>query len=591
MTAKELRQKYLDFFKEKGHTVIPSASLIPENDPTTLFISAGMHPLVPFLLGEKHPGGKRLVDVQKSLRTGDIEEVGDQWHLTFFEMLGNWSLGDYFKKEAIEWSWEFLTDKKYLGLDPDKISVTVFEGDDDAPRDDEAAEIWQSVGVPKERIYYYPKCENWWGPAGQTGPCGPDTEMFFDTGKEKCGPDCEPKCDCGKYSEIWNDVFMQYNKTSDGKFEPLKQKNVDTGMGLERTVAIFSGQNSVYEIEILKPIVEKIEELSGKKYDADEETTRSMRIICDHLRSAVFVLGDDLGIVPSNVDQGYVVRRLIRRSIRYGKMLGIKKPFTHLIAEMVIAVMDDEYSELKKNKDFIIEQLVQEEEKFGQTLGRGLKEFEKMASNQASSIDSKDAFYLYESFGFPLEMTVELAKEKGLSVDEAGFQEEFKKHQELSRKGAEQKFSGGLADHSEQVTKYHTATHLLQQALRQVLGDHIAQRGSNITEKRLRFDFTHAEKMTKEQIKQVEDIVNEQIQEDLPISWEEASVEDAKEKGAIGLFGDKYGEKVKVYSMGEFSCEICGGPHAEKTGGLGNFKIKKEESSSAGVRRIKAVLE
>ncbi len=571
--------------------MIPSSSLIPENDPTTLFISAGMHPLVPFLMGEKHPSGNRLTDVQKCIRTGDIDEVGDNWHLTFFEMLGNWSLGDYFKKEAIEWSWEFLTSKKYLGIDPEKIFVSVFAGDEDAPRDEESAQIWQSVGVPKERIFYYPKSDNWWGPAGRTGPCGPDTEMYYDAGRPACGPNCEPRYSCGKYSEIWNDVFMQYNKTADGKYEPLKQKNVDTGMGLERTTAVLNGYDNVYETDVFQPLIKKLEELAGKSYQTTEQIKCSMRIIADHLRAATFILGDNLAVAPSNEDQGYVLRRLIRRSIRHGKMIGIDKPFTHLVAEVVIDLMSDVYEELKRNKNFIVEQLVREEEKFTQTLERGLKEFSKIATQD---ISAKNAFYLYESFGFPLEMTVELAREQNLKVDEKGFEEEFKKHQELSRQGAQAKFAGGLADHSEQVTKYHTATHLLHQALRQVLGDHVAQKGSNITEKRLRFDFTHGEKMTPEQIKQVEEIVNQKIKENLPVACEEMTVGEAKQKGAIGLFEHKYGDKVKVYTIGDFSGiifskEICGGPHVGNTGALGHFKIIKEESSSAGVRRIKFI--
>jgi len=571
MTTKELKDKYLEFFKEKGHKIISGSSLIPENDPTALFISAGMHPLVPYLLGEKHPAGKRLVDVQKSIRTSDIDEVGDDVHLTFFEMLGNWSLGDpdapngvgagYWKKEAIEMSWEFLTDKKWLGLDKDKISVTVFVGDSDAPFDEESYNLWLKRGIPKERIVKLPKKDNWWGPAGKTGPCGPCTEMFY------------------QGIEIWNDVFMEFNKTVDGKYEPLKQKNVDTGMGVERTVAVLNGKKSVFDVEPIKSIVEKVRKLAKNK---DE---KSERIIAEHLRAATFILGDENGIIPSNVEQGYVLRRLIRRAIRYGKKIGIEKAFTHEISNSVIELMSDEYPELEKNKDFIIEQLVQEEEKFNKTLEKGLKEFEK----------GTDPFILFTTYGFPIEMTEELAKEKGIKINREKFQKDFEKHQELSRTAIAGRFKSGLADNSEAVTKLHTATHLLLAALRKVLGEHVYQKGSNITAERLRLDFSHSEKMTAEQLKKVEDAVNEVIAKDLPINCYEVSLEKAKEIGAMGVFESKYGDKVKVYSVGmsdcPFSCEICAGPHIKSTGQLGHFKILKEEASSAGVRRIKAILE
>ncbi len=559
MTTKKLKEKYLKFFEGKGHKIIPSASLIPENDPTALFTSAGMHPLVPYLLGEKHPAGKRLVNNQKCIRTGDIDEVGDDVHLTFFEMLGNWSLGDYWKKETIEWSFEFLTDKKWLGLDKDKISVSCFKGEpeNNIPKDEESAKIWESLGIPKSRIKFLGREENWWGPAGETGPCGPCTEMFYDG------------------IEFWNDVFMEYNKTAEGKYEPLKQKNVDTGMGVERTVAVLNGKKSVFDVEPLKSIKEEVKKLA-KIYDE-----RSARIIADHLRAATFILGDEKGIQPSNLEQGYVLRRLIRRAIRYGKKLGINKPFTFKIAEIVIKEMGDEYPELKKNIEFIIEQLIQEEERFSKVLEKGLKEFEK----------GIDPFILFTTYGFPIEMTEELAKEKGIKIDKKKFQKEFEKHQELSRTATVGKFKSGLADHSEEVTKLHTATHLLLAVLRQVLGDHVYQKGSNITGERLRLDFSHSEKMTPEQIKKVEDIVNEQIKKDLPVKLEEMSVEEAKKVGAMGVFETRYGDKVKVYSINDFSKEICGGPHVKSTSELGHFKIKKEESSSAGVRRIKAVLE
>ena len=625
MTANELREKYLNFFKERDHAIIPSASLIPEHDPTVLFTTAGMHPLTSFLLGEKHPGGKRLVNVQKCIRTGDIDDVGDSWHLTFFEMLCNWSLGDYWKKEAIEWSFEFLTGRDYLGISSEKLSVTVFAGDPSinsgqATRDEESAKIWESLGISKERIFYLSKEENWWGPAGQTGPCGPCSEMFYDTGKEKCGSDCKPGCKCGKYAEIWNDVFMEFNKTAEGKFEQLKQKNVDTGMGVERTIAVLDGFDNVYDTELFKPLIKKIEEISNKKYEG--ENIKTFRIIADHLKAATFILAE--GVEPSNVERGYVLRRLIRRAVRYGKQLGINDIFTFKIANVVIEMYRDVYLELSSNRMFIEEQLVREEEKFTKTLEKGLKVLEKMKPKKTISFLSKSffteyglsgdvLFNLYSTYGFPIEMSLEEIKklyqeynrEQGVSITELTkddenrilqqFHESLKKHQELSRAGAEQKFKGGLADHSEHVVKYHTAAHLMLAALRQVLGSHVTQKGSNITAERLRFDFSHPQKLTLEQIKQVEDLVNQTIVRDLPVKMEEMSLDEAKEQGAMGVFESRYGEKVKVYTIAEngkiFSKEICGGPHVEKIGQLGHFKILKEESVSAGARRIKAVLE
>jgi alanyl-tRNA synthetase len=584
MTSKELREKYIEFFESKKHQAIPSASLVPENDPSVLFTTAGMHPLVPFLMGVKHPAGKRLVNYQKCVRTGDIDEVGNQWHLTFFEMLGNWSLGDYFKREAIEWSYEFLTDKKWLGIDPGKLAVTVFEGDGDAPFDEEAYNTWKELGIDESRIYKYDKKENWWGPAGITGPCGPDSEIFYISDKKECGSDCEPKCDCGKYIEIWNNVFMEYNKAENGSYEPLAQKNVDTGMGVERTVSVLNGYADNYQ-EALKPIVSEIEKLSGRKY-SDE--TVSMRIIADHLRSAAFIMGDDLGIAPSNVDQGYVVRKLIRRAIRHGRRLGIKDNFTDRVGLIVIDTMSDVYPELEKNREFVLTNFKIEEDKFTKTLQEGLKKFNQIES---AEISGRQAFDLFSTYGFPLELTRELAIEKGLTVDEKGFKAEFKDHQKLSRTAAAGKFKGGLGEQSEATTAYHTATHLLHAALIKVLGDHVSQRGSNITDERLRFDFSHAEKLTDEQKVEVEKIVNGVIARDLPVECEEMTVDAAKEKGAIGVFADKYGEKVKVYNVKGISMEICGGPHVESTGKLGKFKIKKESASSAGVRRIKAILE
>jgi len=615
ITSVELRQKYLEFFASKGHKIIPSASLIPENDPTVLFTTAGMHPLVPYLLGEKHAEGKRLTSVQKCVRMQDIDEVGDNRHDTFFEMLGNWSLGDYFKKEAIEWSWEFLTSPKWLGLDSNKLAVSVFIGDENSPKDEESADIWKSLGVPEHKIAYLPKSNNWWGPAGQTGPCGPDTEMFYWMGKEELPPEnSNPETDEDNWLEIWNDVFMQYNKTPDGKYEPLKQKNVDTGMGLERTLVVVNGYADVFQIDTFWPIIQKIEELAGAEYAADINSTKSMRIIADHVRTATMIMGDDKKIAPSNVDQGYVVRRLIRRAVRHGRQLGIRENFCSQIAEKIIEIFADVYPELVRNREFVVTEIAQEESKFRNTIEQGLKEFDKLINGfriafektgkRQDKISGKQAFKLYDTYGFPLEMTLEMANEQGLSVDVNDFEEAFKSHQELSRAGAEQKFKGGLADTGEMSIKYHTATHLLHAALRKVLGTHVEQRGSNITAERLRFDFSHPEKMSDEQKKEVEDLINSAITTDYPVSFKEMTVPEAKAIGAMGLFEDKYGAKVKVYSVGDpdqipdahpnaitFSKEICGGPHVEHTGVLGKFKIIKEEAVSSGVRRIKAVLE
>jgi len=588
MDSKKLKNLYLEFFKKKKHEEIPNSPLVPENDPTVLFTTAGMHPIIPFLIGMPHVKGKRLVNVQKCLRTDDIFEIGDDVHLTFFQMLGNWSLGDYFKKEAIEWSIEFLTSKEWLGLDKDKIHVTVFAGDKDAPRDEESAKIWKSVGIPEERIYYLPKKDNWWGPAGETGPCGPDTEMFFDTGKKPHGKDCKPGCFCGKYFEIWNDVFMQYNKTKDGKYELLKQKNVDTGMGIERTVAVLSNMDSVYEIDIFKPIVDKIKEIAKIK-NPDEKQQKSIRIIADHTKASTFIMAEE--IIPSNVDRGYILRRLLRRAIRHGKLLGIEKEFLAEVMQTVIEVHKNDYPHLERNKKFIFEETKKEETKFRNTINRGLKKFGEIAMN-AEKIDGKDAFLLFQSFGFPIEISKELANEKGIEIDEKGFEQEFKKHQEVSRVGAEKKFKGGLADTAEETTKLHTATHLLNEALRRVLKKkNIVQKGSNITSERLRFDFNFDRKLTKDEIKKVENLVNEQIKKRLTVTREEMTVEEAKKKGAQAMFEHKYGDTISVYSIGNFSVEICGGPHVANTKELGRFKITKEEAVAAGIRRIKAVLE
>ena len=589
--SSELRSMFLKFFKDHGHAVISSASVIPENDPTVLFTTAGMHPLVPYLMGAKHPAGNRLTDVQKCVRTGDIDDVGDFSHLTFFEMLGNWSLGDYFKEQMIPWSWEFLTSPEYLGLPKDRLAFSVFAGDADCPRDEESAELWRKCGVADDHIFFLPKENNWWGPAGITGPCGPDTEMFIITDKEPCGPNCSPACSCGRYLEIWNDVFMQYNKKADGTFEPLEQKNVDTGMGLERTICVLNGKKSVYETDLFADILKKISELSGKEYGSDEMTTRAFRIIADHMRTATFIMGDDRGVSPSNVDQGYVLRRLIRRAVRYGMGIGMSEGFTGEVAKVIIEQYKDVYPELKRNEAFVLEQLSLEESRFARTLKQGNREFEKLVEKvQDGQIDGVSAFHLYDTYGFPVEMTEELARERGLTVDMDGFHDCFRRHQATSQAGAEQRFKGGLADHSEQSARLHTATHLLHAALRKVLGPEVAQKGSNITAERLRFDFSFGRKMTKEELAEVERLVNKAIESHTPITCEEMTVAQAKEQGAIGLFESKYGEKVKVYTMGPYSKEICGGPHAQNTGDLVSFKIKKEESSSAGVRRIKAVI-
>lgn len=560
-----------------------------------LFTTAGMHPLVPYLLGQEHPAGSRLVNYQKCIRTGDIESVGDSSHLTFFEMLGNWSLGDYFKEGAIKMSYEFLTSEKWLGLPPEKISITVFEGDDKVPRDDESAEVWKSVGIPAERIYYLSRDDNWWGPAGQTGPCGPDSEMFIDTGKESCGPDCKPGCSCGKYFEVWNDVFMQYNKQADGSFAALERKCVDTGMGIERTAAILQGKESVYETEVFVPIIEGIERITGKKYNQEEATDTSIRIIADHIKTSVFILGDEQSITPSNLGQGYILRRLIRRAVRHGRKLGIEQHFLSELAEVVLEMYTESYPRLKEQRETILNELNTEEERFFTTLKKGEHEFEKMLpgllKNPKKIIPGRIAFKLYDTYGFPIEITAELAAEHGMTVDREGFEKAFQKHQELSKKGADKTFKGGLADQSEKTTALHTATHLLHKALRQVLGDHVQQKGSNITPERLRFDFVHPEKMSPEEIQRVEEIVNDVIDRDLPVTMKTMTIEEAREAGALAFFDSKYGEQVKVYSVGDFSKEVCGGPHVEHTSQLGHFKIKKEQSSSAGVRRIRAVLE
>ncbi|MFA5128523.1 MAG: alanine--tRNA ligase-related protein [Patescibacteria group bacterium] len=648
MTAKELREKFLEFFKERSHAVLPSASLIPENDPTVLFTTAGMHPLVPFLLGEKHPAGKRLASVQKCIRTGDIDEVGDNWHNTFFEMLGNWSLGDYFKEDAIKWSWEFLTDKKWLGLDPRNLAVSVFAGDADAPFDEEAYKIWRELDVSEERIARLPKEDNWWGPAGTVGPCGPDTEMFFWAGEGEAPKKFDPQNK--NWVEIWNDVFMEFTKRikpnkmdehdkllvqgepiPEDFYEYVKseQKNIDTGMGLERTIGVLNGYKSVYETEFFSDLIKKIEEISGKKYI---DCQREMRIIADHVKAAVMILGDDKGITPSKTGRGYVVRKLIRRAIRNGWLVMDKGNWNiSIFAKIVIQNYEKVYEELRRNEKFIVDNLIEEEDKFNKTLERGLRELHKLGYN----ISGKEGFDLYQSYGLTEEIILdELKYHYFYSVDnellvEAGwdskkiqvekeknealirgfdsfkkkfkkeFNEAFKKHQELSRTASAGQFKGGLADAGVETTRLHTAAHLMLAALRQVLGDHVQQKGSNITAERLRFDFFHPQKVTPEEIKKVEDIVNNEISKKTQVQMEEMTVDEAKAAGATGVFEHKYGDKVKVYTIGDprsgrgqaFSKEICGGPHVDNTGELGHFKIIREEASSAGIRRIKAVLE
>ena len=594
-TRQELIRAYIDFFKKKKHHEIYSSSLIPENDPTVLFTTAGMHPLVPYLLGQKHPLGKRLVNVQKCIRTGDIDEVGDEVHHTFFEMLGNWSFGDYWKKEAIEYSFEFLT--KVLGLEKDKLAVTCFGGDKRIPqllKDEESYNIWLGLGISKERIVFLEggvleQKKNWWGPAGEVGPCGPDTEMFYWRGNKKAPKKFEP--DDSNWVEIGNDVLMQYIKDEKGNYNLAKQKDVDFGGGVERTIAVLNGLSDNYQTSIFLPIIKEIEKISGKKYKGDE---RNMRIVADHLRAAVFILGDERGIKPSNIGQGYVLRRLIRRAIRYGRLLGINSNFTVHIAKVVLPVYSD-YQELARNHKFIFENLEEEENRFKETLEKGLKKFNELGADKV--ISGKEAFLLFQSYGFPIEMTEELAEEKGLKVDLEEYNEEFKRHQDLSRTASAGVFKSGLADDSEAVRKLHTATHLLNEALREVLGKDVRQKGSNITAERLRFDFNFSRKLTAEEIKKVEDLVNQKVKHGLEVVREEVPLSDALDSGAQGEFGMKYPELVSVYTIedkkdkkGWFSKEICTGPHVSNTKDIGKFRIVKEESVAAGVRRIKGVV-
>jgi len=585
----ELRSMYLEFFKERGHSIIASASLIPEDDPSVLFTSAGMHPLVPYLLGQPHPEGKRLTDVQKCIRTTDIEDVGDTTHLTFFEMLGNWSLGDYWKKEAITWSYEFLTSKKLLGFNPDKLSVTVFAGDEDSPRDDEAAEVWRSVGIPDERIYFLSKEDNWWI-AGNSGPCGPCTEMFIEVDEiPKCSPDCRPGCNCGHFVEVWNDVFMMYNKSDEGKYTILKQQSIDTGMGVERTAAMLQGVPSVFDTEAFVPLIEKIKEMSPLEEFSEGEDTQ-IRIIADHVRSAIMIMADDRRIGPSNVEQGYIVRRLLRKAIHSADRLNIGTGFMVSLTEIVVDMFKDLYKEVERNKEFIIKNLKAEEKKFRKTLTKALRRFNRIFE-ETGTVTGEDAFLLFTSFGLPLEMTRDLAEERGILIDMKEFTKQFEKHRELSRTATQGKFKGGLADHSEEIVKLHTATHLLQAALRKVLGDEVTQHGSNITDERLRFDFTFSRKLTPEEIGQVETLVNDVIAQNLNVEHRFMKYDDAIAKGALAFFKENYGEEVSVYSVGDFSMELCGGPHVEKTGALSKFKITKQKKIGAGIVRIRAVLE
>jgi alanyl-tRNA synthetase len=584
MEAQTLRNLYLDFFREHGHAVIGSAPLIPEHDPSVLFTTAGMHPLVPFLLGEAHPAGRRLANAQKCLRTNDILEVGDAVHLTFFEMLGNWSLGDYWKEEAIRLNYALLTER--MGLEPERLHVTCFAGDADAPRDDEAAEVWRALGIPESRITFLPKSDNWWGPAGATGPCGPDSEVFYDS--DPGGPPGEtPATNPQRFWEVCNNVFMQYDLGADGRYLRLEQRNIDVGLGLERALAILQGVASPYETELFLPIVETIRSL------ASHPDTFAVRVIADHIRAATFILA--AGIRPGNVDQPYVARRLIRRAIRYGRTIGIGGPFLARLAEAAIPTLSDAYPELEQRREQICAALDEEETRFQRTLGRGEAEFEKAIAacrtRGEAVMPGEVVFRLYDTYGFPAELTEELAGQRGLSTDMDGFHAAFVAHQERSRQGAAGHFRGGLAERIPATTRLHTATHLLHESLRRVLGPHVEQRGSNITAERLRFDFAHAEKLAPEQIAAVEALVNEQIDRDLPVSWVEMGLDDAKQAGAIGLFEERYGDQVKVYAIGDFSKEICGGPHVEHTGELGRFRIAKEEAVGSGIRRIRGVLE
>ena len=603
ITDKQLKQLWKNFFTKHGFTQIQNSSLIPENDPTVLFTMAGMHPLVPYLLGEKHPMGNKLFNTQRCIRTGDIDDVGDFNHNTFFEMLGNWYLGSCPKDEMIKLSYEFLTSKDYLGISPDRLSVTVFEGDETAPRDILAAKTWEECGIKKEHIFFNPKEDNWWGLGSGVGPCGPDTEMFYDSGKEKCSPDCKPGCRCGKYNEIWNDVFMQYKVENAGdKAQSLENPNIDTGMGVERTICVLNGVKSSYDIGIFKTVIDYMNENAEIKNNDD--SVRSYRILADHLRSSVFVLGDEKSMKPSNVGQGYILRRFIRRAVNHARKIGLDTKFFEGVVDLYIDYYSDDYDILVKNRDVIKSELSAEVEKFTKAIDQGYKEFEKLINGierhkqfakedeiVENIISGKAAFRLFDTFGFPLELTEEIAKERGYEVDKEGYNEAFKAHQELSRSASAGTFKGGLADSSYETAKLHTATHIMLAGLKKMFGDQVIQKGSNITPERLRFDFNLDHKMTEDEIKSLEKFVNDAISKNIDVTFEEMSVEEAKKIGAHGVFDSKYGEKVKVYIIEGVDKQICGGPHAKNTGDLHHFKITKEESSSSGIRRIKAILD
>ena len=590
LTTKQLKDMWIKFFTKHGHNQIASASLVPQNDNSVLFTTAGMHPLIPYLLGEPHRQGKRLCDYQKCLRTNDIDSVGDMSHLTFFEMLGSWSLGDYFKTQAIEYSYEFLTSPEYLNIPLDRLAVTVFKGNSDAPKDEEAYNKWKELGIKEENIFYLE--DNWWQ-ASEVGPCGPDSEMFYITDKAPCCEHCNPSCDCGRYLEIWNDVFMGYEHKEDGSLVEMKNKNIDTGMGLERTVCVLNGHESVYDTDVLRRAIEEIEALSGKSYNESDATKRAMRIIADHMRASTMLLGDEVPSTPSNVGRGYVLRRLIRRSVNYARGLGINAFELCKLSELYIDIFKEYYPSLIQNQEFIIAELTKEIKKFSNTIGQGLKEFEKVVKNlEGTVISGESAFRLYETFGFPIELTEEMAINRGLTIDMVAFKECAEKHKQLSKQSLNgQVFKSGLSGTGEMETKYHTATHLLLASLQKILSPDIIQRGSNNTAERLRFDFNFPRKLTPEEIKAVEDAVNQQIKNALPVVKQELTIEEARKTGAMGIFNDKYGDIVTVYSIGDYSKEFCAGPHVKNTSELGTFKIKKEESSSSGVRRIKAILE
>ncbi|MFX0167848.1 MAG: alanine--tRNA ligase [Candidatus Hodarchaeota archaeon] len=588
-TSAELRNRYIQFFTARGHAEIPSASLIPQLDPTVLFMSAGMQPLIPYLLGQPHPQGRQLVNVQKCIRTDDIDEVGDTFHLTFFEMLGNWSLGAYGKQEAIEMAMDFLIKPDIgLGLDLESLHVTVYEGDDEVPPDEEAASVWQKQGIPQDRIHFLPRKDNWWA-LGDTGPQGPDTEIFVDIGIPPCSNTCHPNCSCGKYVEIWNLVFMSYDRLKDGTLTPLKQMNIDTGMGLERTLQVINQLPSVFETDVFKPLVEKIQEIAQIEKPNPTQVI-SIRVIADHIRSAIMALADDHGLVPSNVERGYVIRRLIRMAIRQGLQLNIERYFLGELIPVVIATLGKEYDELLRNKAHIETQIEKEAKRFHNTLRRGLRIAERILKEKGV-LTGKDGFMLFATYGFPIEMTLQIAQEHGQEVDLEDFRREFEQHQQISRDAMQERFTSGLADHSEEVIQLHTATHLLHQALRHFLGSSVYQKGSNITKERLRLDVQLSRKLTPKELNQVEKWVNDVIRQDLPVTFKVMSPKKAQEQGALGFFGEKYGEQVKVYSVGDVSKEICSGPHVERTGILGLFKITKQKRIGADTLRLRAILE